>query len=262
MTTQQQQPGRDPNLQVVWWCHGCRNCMDDDGAAKHHTKPCTDSPSMSGALVRFVSASWGSPTPAPEGDTEPPRPIDYSSPLATVLTGWERMKSPAGPATAEAFCAVDAAVAKLREAAEPGDTEEPPTPEVVVRRWDGTSDGLRALAEWAGGDPTGEPQFSWVTGDGGRSSWADPMLGEQGIKPGDLFTMVDGWVVPVRLPEPGDTETVTLYKTAPEFRVPTVTHHWHERPEDAFYRPFRLVEAEFTRTGPVRPASSTEGGDQ
>lgn len=145
-------------------------------------------------------------------------------------------------------------------AAPEGDTE-PPCESVEVRRWDGSASGLRELADWAGNDPTGEPQFSWLRiGNQNGGDFHDPMLGEIGVKPGDLFAKVSGWVLPAAQPE-GDTETVTLY------RNPSNGMWWQATPAtlDSVYSDgLNWDVAEFTRTSEVhrkRPASSTEGGE-
>lgn len=83
-----------------------------------------------------------------------------------------------------------------------GERTEPAIQVLELRQWDGTADGLRDLGDWAGNDPTGEPQFSWVTSSGGEKGWTDPMLGDLPIKPDDLFVKVDGWVVPARAQKP------------------------------------------------------------
>lgn len=182
-------------------------------------------------------------SPAPEGDTEEQGLIDYSSPLATVITGWECMKSPAGLATAEAFCAVDAAVAKLREAAASGDTEE----------------RIVAAADELGRHILGM-ELTFADG-GGLEGWLDQESGTDWLH--EVVKDVLLAARPAAPAEPGDTETVTL--SSQDARV---LAEWADEGADTAdghpaTRRVRAIVGRIRReTSPIRPASSTEGGEE
>jgi transcriptional regulator with XRE-family HTH domain len=131
-----------------------------------------------------------------------------------TLSHWERGRRLPSAEALVFYAALDAdinwlltGVPAAPSSEAPAGDAAPPVESIELRQWDGTADGLRALADWAGNGPDDEPQFSWVTSSP-DAAWSDPMLGDEGIRPGDFFAMVDGWAIPVRLP-------TQLHKTEP-----------------------------------------------